>query len=85
MNKCSRRKELRDDTLATIEIASEMVRALYAELTAAIEEKDQEISTLRGYIRELESMLDSSGLDYEETDETKGSMPNAADFSGLAN
>ena len=59
----SRKRQLHEDTKATLEIASQMVDALYAKLVTRIEVQQQEIDRLRGYIRELEDTINASGTD----------------------
>ena len=68
MNDNPRKQQLHDDTLATLDIASEMVTALFANLSATLEEKDREIRRLRQRIAELTAQRSNNDawLDYHE-------------------
>ena len=76
----SRSQQLQEDTKATLEIASQMVDALYAGLVTRIEVQEQEIDRLRDYIRELEDTIDASSTDILALEEL-GEKASAADTS----
>ena len=53
----TRGEQIRSDTLATLDIASEMVRALTANLQSTIDRQDDEIRRLRRHIAKIEARL----------------------------
>ena len=63
MSDANRSEQLRDDTLATLRIASKMIDALTASLQTVIDQQRDEIEDLRQYVTELEACLDCLGLD----------------------
>ena len=63
MTDSSRCEEIRDDTLATMDIANEMVKALYENLSEVIDKQEAEIQRLTKYVKELEGSIESSCKD----------------------
>lgn len=55
-----RSEQIRSDTLATMEIASEMVQVLFTSLQSTIAQQDEEIARLNRAVAELEARLEST-------------------------
>lgn len=60
MSELARSEQLRSDTLATMQIANDMVQALFANLREIIANQDQELVELRAQITKLEIQLDAA-------------------------
>lgn len=82
MSESPRSEQLRDDTLATLSIASEMVHAMFQQLQARIAEQQTEIDRLRAFIRDREETVDGSVLGWDKTN-TATTASDTSELTGL--
>lgn len=82
----SRSEQIREDTVATLNIASEMVHALFGSLSKKLEEQKAEIARLHAHIRELESVDEvpaDEWIDYDECETSSNDTTSLAEDTNL--